>query len=606
MHFILISKKESFKEEHINQDLLNSIKAPSLISREVVKFEISNFIIYIYPYDHIEKEVYGYSYYGDENQVLICNGIVNLNRELRNEDISEFFRELDDVNNLDLMGDYQIISIDKNGGGYIKTPPIGLKQLFFYEDEHCEVIATEIQLIVDVVNKFREKNFVHYFDPDFIEDSIFREWSHRNYPQNTIFKEIKRIFPYDNKYFKEDKLVTEQKLLEIPLWFKEAYSKDKKQLYNDYYGILLKFVELNLVKYKDNIENFILGLTGGYDSRLSVAIVSKICKEHQIPLTCYTSGAFDHPDVNIARKIAQKLNIKHFHHLPDNDRFKNAETYDDYIRTFYMAQGDWNSNDYVPYYERKISSRESPLIDNTINPAIGAYPVNEHEIYHLGLSFYKRNSLSGIYDSNRWTGRRVSSQGSFIFPLVGTKYELWFGLLFADAAQDYREFIYEILKRCEPELLNIPAVGDKIPQSCVEPYLKTIDSKYHEKNPFLWDYDLVRNNLKPVLSKRFNQLGENERYILEMVGLNELDYFFNKKIGEILELHRKKNINLKNCFKKLLRERYSGKLPRIKSLIKLTKEERKGFYIPRLMVLMDLASVANMNSFSEIEERLGI
>ena len=73
MHFILISKKDSFKDEQINEYLLSSSDAPSLISREAIKFDISNFIIYIYPYDHIDHEFYGYSYIADEDRLLWVN-----------------------------------------------------------------------------------------------------------------------------------------------------------------------------------------------------------------------------------------------------------------------------------------------------------------------------------------------------------------------------------------------------------------------------------------------------------------------------------------------------------------------------------------------------
>lgn len=341
MHFILISKKETFKDEQISHDLLNSSTAPSLISREVIKFEISNFIVYIYPYNHIEKEIYGYSYYKDKNKLLLCNGLVNINKKFQNQDICNLFDQIND--STELLGDYQLISIDSNGNGYFKTPSFGLKQLFFYEDENCTVLSTEIKLIVDSIQKFSEKKFVDHYDLDFIEDSIFKEWINRNYPKNTIFKDIKRIFPQDLKYFKKSKIIIERKeFIEVPKWYKDAYNKDKNKLYDDYYKILMNFAETNLVSLKPNIKRFFLGLTGGFDSRLTVAILSEICKKHQIPLVCCTSGQLEHPDVIIAKKIAEILDINHFHHFPPNNCFINATEYDDYTLTFYMAQGDWN------------------------------------------------------------------------------------------------------------------------------------------------------------------------------------------------------------------------------------------------------------------------
>lgn len=187
MNFILISKKKNFKNGEIEEEILNSSNAPSLISRESVKLEINNFILYIYPYNQIDNEIYGHSYYSDDNKLLLINGIVNMDDESRDPNINNFFNNLNDSS--ELFGDYQIISIDNKGDGIFKTPPLSIRQLFFYEDENCAVLSTEIKLIVDGLKKFREDTFVNNFDVDFMEDAIFRECQTRYVPQKTIFKE---------------------------------------------------------------------------------------------------------------------------------------------------------------------------------------------------------------------------------------------------------------------------------------------------------------------------------------------------------------------------------------------------------------------------------
>ncbi len=327
MHFILISKKESFKDEQINTSFLDSPHAPTLISRETIKYQISDFILYIYPYDQIDPEIYGYSYYKDDERLLLCNGLINIGNSTRNQDIRKLFQE---INSSKLMGDYQLISIDKDGNGFIKTPSISIKQLFFYEDENCAVLSTELKLIVDGIKNFRKKKFIDHFDPDFIEDTLLREWTARNFPQNTIFKEIKRVFPQDIKYFQEGKIIIERKeSIEVPDRFRNAFYEDRDKLYHDYYETLSNFVETNLIRLKGNMDKIIIGLTGGGDSRLSVAILSKICKKHQIPLICYTAGQDTHPDVVTARKLAKILDIPHFHHSPLNNRSPNSKEIED-------------------------------------------------------------------------------------------------------------------------------------------------------------------------------------------------------------------------------------------------------------------------------------
>jgi len=598
MHFILISKKECFKDEYINQDLLNSSTAPSLISRETVKMEISNFIVYVYPYDHIDHEVRDYSYYNDADRLLICNGLVYINNSQRDRDICKFF---DNNTNSTYFGDYQLISIDKDGNGFFKTPPLSLRQLFYYEDENCQVLATEIKLIVDGIQKFREKTFVHHFDIDFMEDSIFREWKPRKFPKNTIFKEIKRIFPQDIKYFNEGRIIIEINSIDVPEWFINAFNKDKNGLYDDYYKFLLDTTEKSLVSLKPNIKNIIIGLTGGFDSRLNAAILSKICKKHHIPLISYTAGHDNHPDVILAKKVAKILNIPHFHHTPPNKDFSNTKSYNDYALTFYLAQGDWNSKDYIPKYYREMSSRLSPLIDSKVEPAIGAFPVNESEIYQIGFDGYKRYNQNKIDSGCRWFARRVISHQNFVFPLFFTEYEMWFALLYGEEGKEtYKEFVYEILKRSEPKLLDISFVGDLLPQTDIDTYLTEIDSKHHDKEPFLWDYNFVSEKLKPILKKKFDELTKNEKSIIKLVGLNELDYFLNENINRILELYNKNRINLKECFKRLLKEKFSGKYPRNKTMLKLTKA--RDAYITKTQILMDFAVVADKKSFEEIEK----
>ena len=583
MHFILISKKKGFNNGQINEKLLKSSQAPSLISREVIKYENSKFLIYLYPYDHIDHEIYGYSYSLDKNEIVLINGVVNVNNNLRNPDIKEFFKFLKDTD--ELSGDYQLISIDKNGNGSIITPALSIRQLFSYEDENCSVISSEIKLIVDGIQKFRKKSFINHFDPDFIEDAIFNEWTPRNSPDKTIFKEIKRILPYDIKYFNEGKLVIEQKhTIPIPDWFRDKFENDRNKLFDEYYQFLLDFTETNLIHLKPNIDKISLGLTGGFDSRITAAILSKISKKHQIPFECRTSGQISHPDIVIAEKVAEILKVKHI--IESEVIRPNTKRYNDYLSTFYMSQGDFNSKDFIPIYKRKV--------------------LQLNVLEQLGMSGHKKDELHKIYTANRWIGRRILFQKNFFFPLFFTCYEIWFALMYAEKGETGAdEMVYEILKRSNPDLLEIPFVGKSLSQTNVKPYLTVFDSKHHEKEPFLWDYDYVRKNLKPVLIKKFNNsLGIKSKIIFLLAGVNELDYFLNPKFERYITSYRKNRINLKYCINLIIKEGKSNAYPKTKTTIKMTKESLKDPFIPKMQILMDIATSANKYSFNEMERNL--
>lgn len=585
MHFILISKKETFNDEQINRKLLNSPNAPSLIAREALEFEISDFIIHIYPYDQIEDEVFGYSYYKDEDKLLLVNGVINIDDQVRNPDICKFFQQLND--SVRLMGDYQLISIDKHGNGFIKTPSLSIKQLFFYEDENCAVLSTEIKLIVDGILKFREKPFVDHYDPEFVEESVFREWNPRKSPEKTIFKEIKRIYPHDIKYFKDNKIIIERKdSIQVPKWFRESYNENKSALYDEYYRILVNFAETNLIRIKQNVKKISLGLTGGFDSRLSVSILYKLCEKHNIPFECRTGGQHSHPDVVIAKKVAKALNVNHFHGVHRNNLKENTMKLNDYALTFYLAQGDWNSKDFTKFTSRSL---------------------NKSQLNLTGSSGYKKTDLYIILRTNRWYARKTLFNKNFFFPLFNTEYDMWFGLLYGEIRKDgYTEFVYEILKRSEPKLLEIPFAGQSLPQLNIEPYLTVSDSKFHEREPFLWDYHYVRDSLKPLLNEYFNKLDAKDKSFLKLVGLNELDYFLNKEITKILNQYHKNQIGLKECLKLLLKERISRKYPKTKAMMKLTKYNRFSLSGGLLQIVMDFASVANYHSFYEIEKDIGL
>lgn len=585
MHFIIISKKDKFKPEVIDEKILDSSKAPSLISREAIKFEISNFIVYVYPYDHIDHEVFGYSYFHDNDKLLLINGMVNIDENLQNCNISDLFDQLKDSSTL--FGDYQLVSIDKDGNGFIKTPSLSIRQLFFYEDETCTVLSTEIKLIVDGVIKLREKTFVNHFDIDFVEDSVFREWDIRLFPENTIFKEIKRIFPHDYKFFTKGKVIIERnESIKIPKWFRDEYNANKSKLYDSYHDVLMNFAETNLLHLKPNIKKITLGLTGGFDSRLTVSILAKICKKHQICFECNTGGQDNHPDVVIAQKIAKVLDVEHFHYKPSNNIAPNSKEYADYALTFYMSQGDFNSKDFVPNYDRHITDLEI--------------------IPQLGMDAFKRTTLDKLYSANRWFARRILFKRNFFFPLFFTSHETWFAFLYEEIGEwdKFKEFVYEILKRSEPELLEIPFVGTSLPQVSVKPYMGKMDSVHHAKEPFLWDYNFVKNNLKSLLDQ--NNLGIKGKLILQLFDLNELDYFLNKELSKIIELYRNNSISLLECIKKIRNESNSEKYPKTKIMINMTKDSMKDEYIPKMQILMDFAAVANKKSFLEIERDLNL
>ena len=578
MQFIIISKKNNFKKEQINDVYLSSNNAPSLISDNHDKLEINNFIVYLYTYNHVETEEKGYSYYIDENKLLLSNGIFNVNDKLRDESILDLFEKVEDSPKI--LGDYQLISINSNGDGFFETPLFSLKGLYYYDDENCTVLATEMKLIIDAIQSFKKESFVQSYDLDFIKDSIYNEWKTRKFPKNTIFKNIKRVSPHDEKYFEDGKIIVKyHKDIKVPEVFKNRFENDKKSLYDDYYSDLILFIEQNLEKIKPRISEINLGLTGGFDSRMAVSILYKSCKKLNIPFSCFTGGVGTHPDVVIAKNIAESLEIDFKHSPPSGGMVISPQNVSDYMLTFYKAQGDFNSNNFDSSFSREYDDR----------------------INLQGMDAYKRYNMNKIYSGERWFARRTLYRKPFFLPLFYTEMEIFFAIM---NGKNYKEFIHEILKRSEPKLLEIPIVGDTIPNTDLQPYQTKSDSVFHRRMPVFWDYYFVKKQLNPILKENlFKNTNFKIRIILKFIGLNELDYLINPKIGEITKSYKRNKISFKMLIKKLLKEKSSIFYPKKKTMISIKdsidlKKKRK------LLIIMDFAAVADMHSFEEIENKL--
>jgi len=335
---------------------------------------------------------------------------------------------------------------------------------------------------------------------------------------------------------------------------------------------------------KPQISLIQLGLTGGYDSRLAVAILNKICKKNEIILKTYTGGSIDHPDVIIAKKIAKKLNIPHEHTPFD----KNAKTYPseiyEYMKSFYTSQGDFDSNNYVHNYTRKIA--------------------NLTIMNHYGMDAYKRFNMIKLHSGNRWFARRTLFKNNFFLPLFYMENDAFLGIL--NGRDGYREFIYEVLKRSEPELLEISGAGDSLPQTNIKAYKNKEDTE-HVKSPFLWDYKFVKRALNPLLLKNMDKkTGLKTKLLLLTLGLNELDFFINNQIYEIIKAYRNKKISLRVAIRKLFEEKRSNLYPKEKKLVQIEKNDEKMKIKRNMVILMDYASIADFHAFKDIEKILKI
>jgi hypothetical protein len=107
-----------------------------------------------------------------------------------------------------------------------------------------------------------------------------------------------------------------------------------------------------------------------------------------------------------------------------------------------------------------------------------------------------------------------------------------------------------------------------------------------------------------ILNRKFEEFGPKSRLFLKFLGFNELDYFLNTKIKTIINLYREKKIGFTECVEDLVRERFTNRYPKNKTLMTMSKNSDP--YTTKLQILMDFAVVADKKSFEELEKYMDL
>lgn len=583
MKFLLIMQKDG-KGCSFDESFLNSVNATSLISKKVIFKQISNFHLYIYTQSQIYEENEGLFYKMSDEDIYFYNGLVAIQSSNKIPDINDIFKAIDD--NQLILGDFQAIHLDSNNNASVTTSDSSIYPMFYFESEDCFVLSNELKLIVDGLDSFRT-NFVYNYDYKYLEDVFHKGFFYKGEKEfrKTIFKDIKRILPHDEISIENGIVkIQHNETIDVPKWFEDWYLEDKDSLYDWYYDSLINYTDSFLNHISKNTDKILMSLTGGLDSRVTVSILQKLCDKYDIEIIAHTSGLPDHPDVIIGEQVANALGL--YWHNPnfseDSSLKRSPQTFQEYASTFYESQGDFDSYNFVTFYSRNIE--------------------NPSSFGQTGRDIYKRDSMFSIMNFNLWSSRRILFQMQFYFPVLSTNFELWFSRLYDKyhkGEKQYKEFVFNVLKRSNPELLEIPFAFDSLPQTDVEPFApKGYGNTEHKLQPFLWDYQFAYNELNPVLNEEFEKVDREYDSILSESGINSLDYFLLKKqIGKILD----KSEDTKICKKRLLKAKKKAFYPRNRSYFDLNKT--KSVVRDRsLLKVMDWASAASFDSFYSLEK----
>jgi hypothetical protein len=424
----------------------------------------------------------------------------------------------------ELIGDYIKMDIDITGNGKIHRPCISFHQLYFYESNGCQVIASDLALIIKAVKKYSDNTLLTNFDHDFIRESIDNEWKGRVLLDSTFLQGITRIQPYDNINIKNFniELLKVKNISDVPIDNNlELLYLDSKE---DFYQVLMGRIDnaVSQIIETSGLSKVELRLSGGLDSRAALSVLSK---QIDLDVNAMTAGPDDHPDVEIAKELSERLNINHTILNDVNSSADVPASIDDYVNCFKTSLGNWNSNNF--------------RVDNKFSSDVSLY----------GADNFKRMSLAVITSGNRWFASRVSNTD--ILPIISL-YEVnqisLLGAKYKDAGIP-QDFIYYLIEYFSPEINDIPFVGQTLRKSNVAAYRTITESKIMPSHLSQGYFDIdkvieVLPYLRPVftnksllimqkmafkISKALNNIIVNK--IFKHLGLSEVELERKRRIA---------------------------------------------------------------------------
>jgi len=339
MHFLVKFRKRTVRRtpphapESVDPDLATRT-APSTPADRIHVASHSRFTAYLYLYDNPVYEEPASFLTTSEDGYTLTKGCC-----IKDEQASG-----------QLTGDYLRVAWDGDGNGSVQRPKMSFHQLFAYEDAGCLVLASEISLVLLAVPSLASAALAEIYDYRFVYECITREWGPRTQLEGTFVVGVRRLMPHYTVQIRGGSLHIQRKPYQVnDTGLESLYLNKKDAFYERTLAAIERYCGELLRKFAG--KNIDINLTGGLDSRLSFAILDHFRRKFFFNVTARTGGEANHPDVEIAQRLASAIGVRHDRHEPRRDERGNwagsyPRTLEDYQRCFRIAQGDWNSNDF--------------------------------------------------------------------------------------------------------------------------------------------------------------------------------------------------------------------------------------------------------------------
>lgn len=452
-------------------------------------------------------------------------------------------KSLDDFDNID--GFFNAGLINNQGFGKIYSSKLH-PSIYYAEANDCFALSNRISSLSKLFS-------YKCINKKYIATHIQYQSSAINY--ETMFENVYQI-PFSSEVIIDEKLIInkvhdylyDESLHELYLTDKNAYWDD---CFKKMYSQVKAFVNL------DVNDKFILGISGGKDSRLLLSLYNEYIN------STFTWGSIFSPEMIVGKMVSDAVGLEH-NFNKNTVRDYNYENLMEslpqhlFVREFEMCPWDFGGITY--------NTKETMTIDG--QEYVRVKPLNEYEesvIHNMYLNQFKNNfaivdEFNDLIANNvleyvdeyllymnnlakfsiikrqlergRWVSKvheTIFDHSFNIYPLL-TNVALCYGYNISEDAMHNEEFHYELMKRAYPKLLNIPFFEDQLSLNPIPPIENKIPGKLNYKNVYLVKYfDYI-----------FDYINENFDLISDVVkkdfieGLTEDKIFNNSKLSQII------------------------------------------------------------------------
>ena len=480
-------------------------------------------------------------------------------------DITSFNKNFDDVDGYFNMG-----IIDDDGTGKIYNSKL-CPSIYYTKSSNIIALSNRLFILSDLcsLTKINKKHVASHI-----------QYQSSTITFDTLFENIFQI-PFGSKIsITDDDLIIERNynyLFDKKL--QDLYNSNKNQYWDDCFNRLQSQAKsIFQLCSKDQI---ICPITGGKDSRLLLSLYYNYIN------STFTVGPVYSPEVIVGRMVCDILEIPHkINNISPTTNFINLMEFMPhhiFEREFEISPWDFGNlrtnitqnitvggHEFVkikPYPQNSKEQVENIVMNNfNHNNAIHDY---YNEIIKQEVLKHSEKYLNKIDDPSkfsiiktqlergRWASKahETSFNFSFIFFPLLTNTALTYAYNSSNESKNLEEFHYEMIKRSNEKLLNIPFFNDELKSNPLPPIENKIPGKMNYKNIYLLEYfdyiqkyinenfslisDIVKKEFIDGLTKEkiFNDI-----YLSQII-YNILQYIIILKTDDLSKLKNKLELN---------------------------------------------------------------